>query len=325
MKKALITGVSGQDGQLLTELLLSKDYKVVGLISKGRISRLNANVFSHKNFQIKEVNYESSVDFENILQSFAPNEIYNLVAASSVKFSFENPFETAQITAMVPIRILESLRKVSKVEQIRFYQASSSEMFGNGTLEKKSEDSQFKPASPYAVSKLFAHQACQMYRDAYGMFVSCGILFNHESSLRSEQFVSRKISMEVARIAVGQKKKMTLGALHPRRDWGFAGDYVDAMWRMLQQERPDDFVIATGRAHSVFELASLALKAAGLEGDPMKYIETDTSLTRPLEINGTYGDASKAREVLNWVPTVQFDELVKNMVLHDIDLVSRNN
>jgi GDPmannose 4,6-dehydratase len=298
---------------------------VIGLTSTARNSRIAESISSKPKFSLLSIDYNEPEIFEKVLKQCAPDEIYNLAAVSSVKFSFDHPYETARINGFTPIRFLEAIRKSNRLAEIKFYQASSSEMFGNGKMEKKSEDSPFKPNSPYAVSKLFAHQTCNIYREAYGMFVSCGILFNHESILRTEQFVSRKITMEVARIAAGHKEKLTLGSLHPRRDWGYAGDYVLAMWKMLQHNTPDDFVIATGKSHSVLEFASLALSHAGLTGDPMNYIETDTSLIRPLEIEGTYGDSTKAREILNWKPTIEFDELVKTMVTHDIKLVAEKS
>lgn len=325
MKIALISGVSGQDGHLLSRLLLDLDYKVIGLASSSRNAKIADDISNKPNFSLVSIDYNDPEIFEKVIEHYRPNEIYNLAAVSSVKFSFDHPYETAQITGFTPVRFLEAIRKSTRLTEIKFYQASSSEMFGNGKLEKKSEDSPFKPNSPYAVSKLFAHQTCNMYREAYGMFVSCGILFNHESILRTEQFVSRKITMEVARIAAGHKEKLILGSLHPRRDWGYAGDYVSAMWKMLQHGTPDDFVIATGKSHSVLEFASLALKYAGLTGDPMNFIETDSSLIRPLEIEGTFGDSTKARELLNWKPTIGFNELVKTMVTHDMKLVTDNS
>jgi GDPmannose 4,6-dehydratase len=257
-----------------------------------------------------------------VITEVQPDEFYNLVAASSVKYSFDHPFETAQITAITPVRILEVLRHIRLIKDIKFYQASSSEMFGNGPSSGKTEASEFFPTSPYAVSKLFAHQSCQIYKNAYGIFIACGILFNHESSYRNEKFVSRKISREVARIATGKKDKMVLGSLTPRRDWGFAGDYVEAMWLMLQHENPENYIIASGKSHSVFDFAATALKSAGLTEDPMSYIETDSTLVRPLEIEASWGDSTKARTELGWQPKVSFEKLVEMMVAHDIELES---
>jgi GDPmannose 4,6-dehydratase len=322
MKTAIITGVTGQDGRFLSELLLKKGYRVVGLVSPDRIRRDEEWENTFSKVEMRAVDFNDSIALSRVITEVQPDEFYNLVAASSVKYSFDNPFETAQITAMTPVRILEVLRHVNALRNVKFYQASSSEMFGNGSGSVKSEESEFFPASPYAVSKLFAHQTCQMYKNAYGMFIACGILFNHESSLRSERFVSRKISREVARIATGKKGKMVLGSLTPRRDWGFAGDYVEAMWLMLQRESPENYVIASGKSHSVFEFAATALRAAGLAGDPMEYIETDSTLVRPLEIETSWGDATKAHVELGWRPKVSFEELVEMMVAHDIKLES---
>jgi GDPmannose 4,6-dehydratase len=320
LKRAIITGVSGQDGILLAELLLNKNYEVLGLISARRADKDLGYIQAHNNFRKVFVNYENPNEVSEILNSFAPHEFYNLVAASSVKDSFGNPFSAAEITGMIPIRLLEAIRNSQNFGNIKFYQASSSEMFGNGPDILKNEDSLFYPNSPYAISKLFAHQSCRMYREVHGMFVSCGILFNHESILRPDRFVTRKITREVARIATGKKDKMVLGSLYPRRDWGFAGDYVNAMWLMLQQDTPDDFVIATGISHSILDFASMALEAAGLMEDPMIYIEEDVALTRPLEINGFAGDASKAKELLGWNTTVDLKELIRTMVEFDLKL-----
>jgi GDPmannose 4,6-dehydratase len=322
MKTAIITGVTGQDGRFLSELLLNKGYSVVGLVSPDRI-KLNgdlANSFSK--VDLRAVDFTDSVALSRVIAEVQPDEFYNLVAASSVKYSFDHPFETAQITAIAPVRILEVLRHIRSTKDIKFYQASSSEMFGNGPSCGKTEASEFFPTSPYAVSKLFAHQTCQIYKNAYGIFIACGILFNHESSYRSEKFVSRKISKEVARIATGKKDKMVLGSLTPRRDWGFAGDYVEAMWLMLQHENPENYIIASGKSHSVFDFAAAALKSAGLTGDPMNYIETDSTLVRPLEIEASWGDSTKARTELGWQPKVSFEKLVEMMVAHDIELES---
>jgi len=322
MKTAIITGVTGQDGRFLSKLLLEKGYRVVGLVSPDRMRPDIDWTENVSQVELRAVDFNDSKALSDVITEVQPDEFYNLVAASSVRFSFDHPFETAQITAIAPVRILEVLRKIKSMNNIKFYQASSSEMFGNSTVNRKNEESEFHPASPYAVSKLFAHQTCQMYKNAYGMFISCGILFNHESSLRSERFVSRKISREVARIATGKKEKMVLGSITPRRDWGFAGDYVEAMWLMLQNESPENYVIASGKTHSVFDFAATALLAAGLTGDPMEYIETDAKLVRPLEIENSWGDATKAAVELGWRPKVSFQELIVMMVENDIKLES---
>ena len=322
MKTAIVTGVTGQDGRFLSELLLKKGYNVVGLVSPDRIKLDDDLASTLTKVELRAVDFNDSMALSRVITEVQPDEFYNLVAASSVKYSFDFPFETAQITAMVPVRILEVLRHIKSMKNIKFYQASSSEMFGNGPSSGKTEASEFFPTSPYAVSKLFAHQSCQMYKNAYGMFIACGILFNHESSYRSERFVSRKISREVAKIATGKKDKMVLGSLTPRRDWGFAGDYVEAMWLMLQHERPENYIIASGKSHSVFDFAAAALRSAGLTEDPMNYIEIDSTLVRPLEIEATWGDSTKARTELGWQPKVSFEKLVEMMVAHDIKLES---
>lgn len=325
MKTAIITGVTGQDGRFLSSLLLEKGYHVIGLVSPDRTSQDSDWIRRFSGVELLGVDFNDSKSLAKVIRDANPDEFYNLAAASSVKYSFDYPFETAQITAILPVRILEILRNIGELKDIRFYQASSSEMFGNGPVGEKNEESEFFPTSPYAVSKLFAHQTCQLYKKAYGMFISCGILFNHESSLRSERFVSRKITRDVARIVAGKKEKIILGALSPRRDWGYAGDYVEAMWMMLQHESPENYVIASGKSHSVFDFAAIALKAAGLTGDPMNYIETDSTFERPLEIEATWGDASKAHKDLGWRPKISFEILIEKMVAFDIDLEMENN
>lgn len=322
MKTAIITGITGQDGRFLAEFLLIKGYRVVGLVSPDRIRHDEEWENSFSQVELLALDFNDSKALSRVIMEVQPDEFYNLVAASSVKYSFDHPFETAQITAMVPVRILEILRHIKAKKDVRFYQASSSEMFGNSAGSAKTEESAFSPTSPYAASKLFAHQTCQIYKNAYEMFISCGILFNHESSLRSEKFVSRKISREVARIATGKKEKMVLGSLTPRRDWGFAGDYVEAMWLMLQRESPENYIIATGKSHSVFDFAVTALRAAGLTEDPMSYIVTDPTLVRPLEIETSWGDATKAHMEMGWKPKISFEKLVGMMVEHDIKLES---
>ena len=320
MKTAIITGITGQDGRFLSKLLLSKNYHVVGLIAPNRVVSTMQLASDFSQIEMREVDFKDSSSLSDVILDYKPDEFYNLVAASSVKYSFDNPFDTAEITAMTPIRILEVLRKSSQLKDVRFYQASSSEMYGNSTTSRKSEESEFAPTSPYAIAKLFAHHNCQVYRKAYGMFISCGILFNHESTYRTDSFVSRKISRQIAQIVTGKIDKLTLGSLTPCRDWGFAGDYVEAMWLMLQHEKPDDFIVASGKSHSVLDFATEALQVAGLTGDPLNFIETDSKFIRPLEIKSNWGDASKAREELGWEPKVSFEELVRMMVLNDLNI-----
>ncbi len=323
MKTALITGITGQDGKYLAELLLSKNYKVVGLVSSDRQAPSAAFSANFPDIEIRTVDFQDAVDLDKVMTQYAPNEFYNLVAASSVKYSFGHPIETAKITAFAPQYLLEVLRNHDIGKEIRFYQASSSEMYGDTAENPKTEETKFAPRSPYAVAKVFAHQTCKLYRDAYGMFVSCGILFNHESIYRSEDYVSRKISHEIARIALGKKESFTLGALTPRRDWGFAGDYVEAMWLMLQHSVPDDFIIASGESHSVLDFLNQAAVAANLPKPGIEYIHSDPELLRPLEIEASLGDPSKAKRDLKWNPKVSFDDLVKMMVTHDLEVESK--
>ena len=304
----------------MSELLLKRNYEVLGVVSIKRAARHLGHLEDNPHFRKLAVDFSDSDQISKMLNEFEPDELYNLIAASSVKESFENPYESALITGLTPVRILESIRISKFKNSLRFYQASSSEMYGNGPSLMKDENSEFLPSSPYAISKVFAHQTCSMYRDVHGLFVSCGILFNHESTLRSEQFVTRKITREVARIFVGKKDKMMLGALHPQRDWGYAGDYVNAMWLMLQHNSPEDFVIATGKTNSILEFASIALKSVGLNNDPMNYIETSDSLKRPFEIAGNAGNAGKAKKILGWEPTMSLNDLIRNMVEFDIQI-----
>lgn len=325
MKNAIITGITGQDGRYLSKLLIEKNYRVIGLIAQGREATKSSFEKDFPDVELQVTDFQDSSDLDALISRYRPDEFYNLVAASSVKHSFQYPFETAQITAMAPVRILEVLRNHKAEQQIRFYQASSSEMFGDRSQNPKSEESEFAPKSPYAIAKLFAHQSCELYREAYGLYVSCGILFNHESVYRSEDFVSRKITREIARIVTGKKKTFNLGALTPRRDWGFAGDYVEAMWLMLQHDTADNYVVATGESHSVLEFVTEALKVAGLPNEPMEFVRTDPELTRPLEIEASLGDSTKARSELGWRPKVTFEKLVEMMVMHDIELETKTN
>jgi GDPmannose 4,6-dehydratase len=253
-----------------------------------------------------------------VVDSVKPDEVYNLGAISFVGLSFQQPELTANITGLGTLRLLEAIRKSGQSEKIRFYQASSSEMFGKVRETPQSELTPFHPRSPYGVAKTFAHYTCVNYREAYGMHISSGILFNHEGEYRGHEFVTRKITSNIARIKLGLQEKFSLGDLSPRRDWGYAGDYVEAMWLMTQQEKPDDYVVATGITHSVREFVEAALAAAGLD-DPMeKYLEFDQEMIRPSEVDLLIGDNSKARNVLGWKPKTNFEELVKLMVENDL-------
>ena len=318
MRKALITGITGQDGHHLTKLLLSKGYEVHGLVNGQRNSREEGFV---KLFPEAKLYRGDLTDFSSLLQvidSVDPDEVYNLGAISFVGLSFQQPELTANITGLGTLRLLEAIRKTGKASKVRFYQASSSEMFGKVRESPQNELTPFHPRSPYGVAKTFAHYTCVNYREAYGMHISSGILFNHEGEYRGHEFVTRKITSNIARIKLGKQQKFSLGDLSPQRDWGYAGDYVEAMWLMTQQENPDDFVIATGVTHSVREFVEAALAAAGLD-DPMeKYLEFDQEMIRPSEVELLIGDNSKARNVLGWKPKTNFEELVKLMVENDL-------
>ena len=315
-KTALITGVTGQDGSYLAELLLSKNYRVVGV--KRRTSVINTgnidHLYENPNFKLVYGNMNDVGSMYRLLAEFKPNEVYNLAAQSHVKTSFEVPEETVDAVAMGTMRLLEACRSV--VPKCRYYQASSSEMYGDNLESPKNEETRMTPASPYAAAKLFSHNLVRNYRVGYGMHSSSGILFNHESPRRGETFVTRKITRAVAKIKLGKQKKLVLGNLDAVRDWGFAGDYVEAMWLMLQQEKPDDYVIASGECHTVREFVKLTFGMAGL--DPEKYVETDPKYLRPHEVPHLLGDSTKARKVLGWCPRHTFEDLVKMMYLSDL-------
>jgi GDPmannose 4,6-dehydratase len=320
MKTALITGVTGQDGSYLAELLIDKGYKVVGI--KRRTSLINTDridsIFDdHERMMAFDLAYGNLIDSGNIhrlLKQYMPDEIYNLGAQSHVRVSFDTPEETAEIVAMGTLRMLEAMRNMCPAA--KFYQASSSEMFGDNPVHPQSETTRLMPASPYACAKVFGHNLIANYRKSYGTHASSGILFNHESPRRGETFVTRKITMAAAKIRLGLQDKLFLGNLDAKRDWGFAGDYVEAMWLMLQQENPDDYVIATGETHTVREFLSEVFDYAGL--DVEKYVEIDERLYRPHEVPLLLGDASKAKEVLGWEPKVKFKQLARMMYDEDL-------
>ena len=321
MKKALITGITGQDGSYLAELLLAKGYEVTGIIRRSssfNTERLDSiyqdpHVPSYR-LRLIYGDLDDGAALSRTLREVQPDEIYNLGAQSHVRVSFDVPEYTVSTVAMGTLRLLEAIREAGQEKKTRFYQASSSEMFGAAPAPQN-ESTPFLPQSPYACAKVFAHQLCQNYRSAYGLFISCGILFNHESPRRGIPFVTRKITRAVARIKHGLDKKVYLGNLDAKRDWGFAGDYVEAMWRMLQQDQPDDFVVATGESHSIRELLDVAFETLGL--DWHQFVEIDARYLRPTEVNHLEGDASKARKVLGWEPRVRFKELVQMMVRAD--------
>ncbi len=313
-----MTGITGQDGHHLTKLLLSKGYEVHGLINGQRNSRLEEFT---KEFPDAKLMNGDLTDFTSLLQvvdTVQPAEVYNLGAISFVGLSFKQPELTANVTGLGTLRLLEALRKIGAEKSTRFYQASSSEMFGKVRETPQNELTPFHPRSPYGVAKTFAHYTCVNYREAYNMHVSCGILFNHEGEYRGHEFVTRKITSNIARIKLGRQKRFSLGDLTPQRDWGYAGDYVKAMWLMLQQENPDDYVIATGQTHSVREFVETALAAAELEPEVEKYVDFDKQMIRPSEVELLIGDNSKARKYLEWKPELNFEGLVLKMVENDL-------
>jgi GDPmannose 4,6-dehydratase len=319
MKKALITGVTGQDGSYLAELLLEKGYEVTGIIRRSssfnteRLEPIYQDPHT-PSYRLRLVygDLDDGGALGRILHQVQPDEIYNLGAQSHVRVSFDVPEYTASIVAMGTLRLLEAIRAAGI--KTRLYQASSSEMFG-GAAPPQDERTPFVPRSPYACAKVFAHQLCQNYREAYGMFISCGILFNHESPRRGIPFVTRKVTRAAARIKHRLEKKLYLGNLDARRDWGFAGDYVEAMWLMLQQDKPDDFVVATGESHSVRELLDVAFGTLDLDWKAL--VEIDARYLRPTEVDHLEGNPAKARRVLGWEPRVRFKQLIEMMVRAD--------
>ncbi len=319
MKTALITGITGQDSFHLTELLLSKEYKIYGLLNGIKTSRVIEFSKKFPNVVLIEGNLTDSSTLIKAIDFSKPNEIYNLGAISFVGLSFKEPEQTANVTGLGPLRLLEAMRKLGLEKEIKFYQASSSEMFGKVLHAPQTELTSFSPRSPYGVAKVYAHQICVNYRESYGMHISCGILFNHEGEYRREEYVTRKITKGVADIVNKRIKKFSLGNLESKRDWGYAGDYVEAMWLMLQQQNPDDYVIATGATHSVREFLELAISYAGLKGKVEDYVEVDEDLIRPIDVELLVGDATKARHILGWSPRVNFEGLVKKMVNHDLN------
>jgi len=329
MKTALITGITGQDGSYLAEHLINNDYTVHGIIR--RASTFNTTRIDHLYRDPHEKNVKlflhygdltDSIGLRQLLGQIKPDEIYNLGAQSHVKISFDQPEYTANTVAMGAIRLFEAARDYTEGSghQIKIYQASSSEMFGSSP-PPQNELTLFRPRSPYAVSKVAAHYYAINYREAYNMFISNGILFNHESPRRGENFVTRKITRAIGRILAGTQKELFLGNLDASRDWGFAGDYVEAMHLILQHDKPDDFVVATGETHTVREFAEKAFEYANL--DYKKYVKTDQRYFRPSEVNALLGNPTKIKQILNWKSKVSFDDLVKMMLAHDINIAKK--
>jgi GDPmannose 4,6-dehydratase len=317
--RALITGIDGQDGRYLAELLISKGYETFGMI-RGQANPRAAIVLDESpSVELIEGDLQDLSSLIAVVEQVQPDEVYNLGAISFVALSFRQPELTADITGLGVLRMLEAIRVVGGTQNnsMRFYQASSSEMFGKVRQTPQNEETSFHPRSPYGAAKVFGHYTTVNYRESYGLHATSGILFNHESPRRGLEFVTRKVSNGVARIKLGLQEKITLGTLETARDWGYAGDYVEAMWLMLQQDEPDDYVIATGETHSIRELIELAFAAANID-DWQRYVDSDKRFMRPAEVDILTGDASKARERLGWKPKVSFPELVKMMVESDL-------
>ena len=328
MTRSLITGITGQDGSYLAEFLLSKpDYEVHGLVRRSsslnrqRIDHLFARDPSvHERFHLHYADLADASSLSMVMEQVRPDEVYNLGAQSHVRVSFDQPLYTADVVGLGSLRLLEAVRQLNRSKPVKFYQASSSEMYGSAP-PPQGLDTPFHPRSPYACAKLYAHWQTINYREAYGLFACSGILFNHESPRRGESFVTRKVTLGATRIKEGLQKKLVMGNLDAKRDWGFAGDYVRAMWMMLQQEKPDDYVVATGETHSVRELLELAFSCVDL--DYRDFVEFDTKYTRPSEVDVLLGDATKTRATLGWKPEVDFRGLVKMMIEHDHELARR--
>ena len=318
MKRVLITGITGQDGSYLAEFLLSKGYKVFGLVR--RLSTPNVSNFAHiaEKVNLLPGDLLDQASIADALLESEPDEVYNLAAQSFVKASWSQPVLTGEFTALGVTRLLDAIRQINK--KIKFYQASSSEMFGKVTEAPQRETTRFYPRSPYGVAKVYGHYITVNYRESYDMFALSGILFNHESPRRGLEFVTRKISHAVARIKLGMQKNLELGNLEAKRDWGFSGGYVEAMWLMLQQEKPDDYVIATGENHSVAEFTELAFKFVGIDNWQKYVVAGKKEYMRPAEVDYLIGDASKAKKVLGWKPKTSFKELVDMMVKADLEL-----
>jgi len=324
MKKALITGITGQDGYYLSKFLLEKNYEVHGTIRRASLIntyRIDELISNYRNGQLT-LHYSDLLDsasLSSLVNQIIPDEVYNLAAQSHVSVSFKNPVYTTQVGTLGSISILEAIRGLGS--EVKFYQASSSEMYGGSSSVKLNEMSPFDPKSPYAASKVFAHDITKIYRDSYDLFCVNGILFNHESPMRGETFVTRKITRAVGRIKMGIQEKVTLGNLDASRDWGFAGDYVEGMWMMLQNNLPSDWVLATGKSITVREFAEKAFKKVDMDFE--EYVESSEKYFRPNEVDYLLGDYSKAEKELGWTPKTSIDDLVSLMVEEDIKLAKR--
>ena len=317
-KTVLITGITGQDGSYLADLLLNKDYNVVGMVRRASTENFERIEHIHDKITLHQADLLDQLSLINLIEEVQPDEIYNLAAQSFVPTSWQQPVLTAEFTALGVTRMLEAIRLVNR--KIKYYQASSSEMFGKVLEIPQSEKTPFYPRSPYGVAKVYGHFITVNYRESYDIFACSGILFNHESPRRGKEFVTRKVSHAVAQIKLGMKEKLYLGNLDACRDWGFAGDYVEAMWLMVQQDQPDDIVIGTGETHTVRELVQIAFEHVGLDWE--KYVEIDPRFVRPAEVDYLVADPSKANSVLKWKPKVDFAGLVHMMVDADLKALS---
>jgi GDPmannose 4,6-dehydratase len=325
MPKALITGITGQDGHHLTKFLLEKGYRIFGLVNGQR--NFNEISFVEKFPEVQLIRGDLA-DFSSLISVMKlsqPDEVYNLGAISFVGMSFQQPELTANITGLGTLRLLEAVRSCNLEENVKFYQASSSEMFGKVLETPQTEKTPFYPRSPYGVAKTFAHYSCVNYREAYDMHVSSGILFNHEGEYRGYEFVTRKITSNLAKIKLGKIKKFSLGSLDPKRDWGYAGDFVEAMWLMTQHKTADTFVISTGVTHSVREFIQIALQKVGLDDDIEKYIDFDKNMIRPSEVDLLVGDSTKAFAELGWKPKTDLNKLIEIMIENDLRIESSRN
>ena len=328
MKRALITGITGQDGSYLAEFLLAKpDYEVHGLVRRSSsLNRQRIDPITLRDpsasarFHLHYADLADASSLSLLMEQLRPNEVYNLGAQSHVRVSFDQPLYTADVVGLGTLRLLEAVRHLAKSQEVRFYQASSSEMYGSAP-PPQGLDTPFHPRSPYACAKLYGHWQTENYREAYGIYACSGVLFNHESPRRGESFVTRKITLGATRIKEGLQKKLVMGNLDAKRDWGFAGDYVRAMWLMLQQPAPEDYVVAMGETHSVREFLELTFSMLSL--DYKDFVEFDERYTRPSEVDVLLGDPSKARNLLGWKPEVDFPGLVKMMVENDLELAKR--
>lgn len=319
MPNALITGITGQDGSYLADLLLAKGYDVYGVVRRASTENFERIEHIRDRITLIQADLLDQLSLISALEEAEPSEVYNLAAQSFVPTSWAQPVLTGEFNSLGVTKILEAIRQVNR--KIKFYQASSSEMFGKVRETPQNENTPFYPRSPYGVAKVYGHWITVNYRESYGIFACSGILFNHESPRRGKEFVSRKITDGVARIKLGLTESLSLGNMSAQRDWGFAGDYVDAMWRMLNAKEPGDFVIATGRAHSVEDLARIAFSRAGL--DWKDHVKTDPKLVRPAEVDTLLGNAERAKKALGWTPTTTFEQMIGEMVDADLDRVKR--